>query len=260
MVQFNHFSLPIPPAIRVAAGSTQASAIFCRGVEKEFSNGDQLFKALKGIDLTVKPGDIQLLMGPSGSGKTTLLSILGGILTPSAGRVVLLGRDITGLSRRRLAQFRLENIGFIFQGFNLFPALTAQENVEATLNLKGKWGRPARIMARELLELVGLGDKIKNLPRDLSGGQKQRVAIARALAGKPPLILADEPTAALDSQRGRAIMELLRMRAKEEGTTVLMVTHDPRIMDIADQVVYLEDGMIAETATSGGAVPLHPDP
>jgi putative ABC transport system ATP-binding protein len=175
MVQFNQSSFHIPPAIRVAAGSTQAAAIFCRGVEKDFRNGDHLFKALKGIDLTVRPGDIQLLMGPSGSGKTTLLSILGGILTPSAGRVVLLGRDITGLSRRRLAQFRLENIGFIFQGFNLFPALTAQENVEATLNLKGKRGRPARIMARELLEQVGLGDKTKSLPRDKCNGWRSPV-------------------------------------------------------------------------------------
>lgn len=210
----------------------------------EFQAGEQTFKALKGVDLEVLSGDIELLMGPSGSGKTTLLSILGGILTPMAGEVYLLGEKITGLSRAKLANFRLENIGFIFQGFNLFPALTAAENVETALNLKGIRGKVAKQQSLKLLEQVGLADKAKNLPSDLSGGQKQRVAIARALAGNPRLILADEPTASLDSQKGRAVIELLRALAKEEGCTVLMVTHDPRIMDIADRVVYVEDGMI----------------
>ena len=225
-------------------------AIVAKGVEMAFPAGDQVFMALKGVDLNILSGDMELLMGPSGSGKTTLLSILGGILTPTAGRIELLGQEITGLSRRKLAKFRLQNIGFIFQGFNLFPALTALENVEAALNLKGIRGRVAQEEAFTLLEQVGLVDKVKNLPRDLSGGQKQRVAIARALAGKPPLILADEPTAALDSQRGHTIMELLRKLAKEEGCTVLMVSHDPRIIDIADHVVYVEDGVISQHAPS----------
>jgi putative ABC transport system ATP-binding protein len=142
-------------------------------------------------------------------------------------------------------------MGFIFQGFNLFPALTASENVEAALNLKGIKGREARQQAFKLLEQVGLADKHKSLPSDLSGGQKQRIAIARSLAGKPRLILADEPTAALDSQRGRAVIELLRSLAKEEGCTVVMVTHDSRIIDIADRVVYVEDGNISpEVPTS----------
>lgn len=211
----------------------------------EFLSGNQSFQALKGIDLEVASGDIELLMGPSGSGKTTLLSILGGILTPTAGQVYLLGEEITGLSRTKLARFRLENIGFIFQGFNLFPALTVAENVETTLNLKGIRGRTAKQHALKLLEQVGLADKARSLPHDLSGGQKQRVAIARALAGNPRIIFADEPTAALDSQKGRAIIELLRALAKEEGATVVMVTHDPRIMDVADRVVYVEDGMIS---------------
>lgn len=219
-----------------------------------YRNGDQTFKALKGINLEILSGEIQLLMGPSGSGKTTLLSILGGILTPTAGQVSLLGQDIVGLSRTKLAKFRLQHIGFIFQGFNLFPALTALENVEAALNLKGIYGRAAQKQALTLLDHVGLQDKIKNLPRDLSGGQKQRVAIARALAGKPCLILADEPTAALDSQRGHTIMELLRTLAKEEGCTVLMVSHDRRIIDIADRVVYVEDGVITN-GQSGGNQP-----
>ncbi|NCJ07992.1 ATP-binding cassette domain-containing protein [Synechococcales cyanobacterium C] len=233
----------------IAAPNVQY-AISAERVEMVFGSGDQAFKALKGIDLKILTGDIQLLMGPSGSGKTTLLSILGGILTPSGGSVSLLGQEITGLSRPKLAKFRLNHIGFIFQGFNLFPALTAAENVEAALNLKRVYGREARQEAWRLLEQVGLADKGDNLPQDLSGGQKQRVAIARSLAGKPRLLLADEPTAALDSQRGRIIIELLRKLAKEECCTVLMVTHDPRIIDLADRVVYVEDGMILPEAPS----------
>jgi putative ABC transport system ATP-binding protein len=182
---------------------------------------------------------------------------LGGILTPTAGRVFLLGQEITGLSRHKLAQYRLRNMGFIFQGFNLFPALSAAENIEAALNLKGIYGREARQQSLKLLEQVGLADKSQSLPADLSGGQKQRIAIARSLAGKPRLILADEPTAALDSQRGRAIIELLRSLAKEEGCTVVMVTHDPRIIDIADRVLYVEDGIVsAESPATASKV--HP--
>nr|WP_232731841.1 ABC transporter ATP-binding protein [Oscillatoria sp. PCC 10802] len=209
-----------------------------------FQSGQQWYQALKGINLEIQQGQIQLLMGPSGSGKTTLLSILAGMLTPSAGRVFLLGQEITKMSRAQLAQFRLKNIGFIFQGFNLFPALTAAENIELALEIKGIRGRKARQQAHTLLEQVGLADKAKLHPRDLSGGQKQRVAIARALAGNPQLIMADEPTAALDSHSGHAVIELLRRLAKEGGSTVLMVTHDPRIVDVADRVLYLEDGEI----------------
>lgn len=220
-------------------------AIVARDIEMVFQSGPQPFYALKKVNLEVRSGDIQLLMGPSGSGKTTLLSVIGGILTPTAGEVKLLGHEITGFSRSQLAQFRLANIGFIFQGFNLFPALTASENVETALKLKGIQGKSARAQAAYLLEQVGLAEKAHSLPQDLSGGQKQRVAIARALAGKPRIILADEPTAALDSHSGRNVIELLRNLAKEEGCTVLMVTHDPRIVDVADRLVYMEDGMIA---------------
>ncbi|WP_199292335.1 MULTISPECIES: ABC transporter ATP-binding protein [unclassified Coleofasciculus] len=219
-------------------------AIIGIGVEMVFQSGGSRFQALKRVNLEIFKGDIQLLMGPSGSGKTTLLSILAGILTPTAGSVHLLGEEITRMSRSQLAKFRLENIGFIFQGFNLFPALTAAENIEVALNLKGIRGRMARQQAQILLEQVGLADKAKNLPRDLSGGQKQRVAIARALAGNPQLIMADEPTAALDSHSGHAVIELLRQLAKEGGCTVLMVTHDSRIMDVADRVLHLEDGRL----------------
>jgi putative ABC transport system ATP-binding protein len=202
------------------------------------------FQALRGVNLDVQQGDIQLLMGPSGSGKTTLLSILAGILTPTKGSVFLFGEEITRFSKDKLAQFRLHNIGFIFQGFNLFPALSARENVELILSIKGIRGQAARHQAQMLLEQVGLGDKAHQKPGDLSGGQKQRVAIARALAGNPRLIMADEPTAALDSQSGHNVISLLRKLAKEEGCTVLMVTHDPRLVDVADRVAHLEDGIL----------------
>ncbi|CDM93024.1 MULTISPECIES: ABC transporter ATP-binding protein [Limnospira] len=222
----------------------KAIAIWACGIEMIYQSGRQSFKVLKGIDLQVRSGDIQLLMGPSGSGKTTLLSILAGLLTPTAGRVMLLDQNITVMSRQQLAQFRLRNIGFIFQGFNLFPALTAAENVEVALNIKGIRGRRARQEAQIRLDQVGLADKKHLRPRDLSGGQKQRVAIARALAGSPKLIMADEPTAALDSTSGHAVIDVLRKLAKEDGATVLMVTHDPRIIDVADRILHLEDGKI----------------
>jgi putative ABC transport system ATP-binding protein len=214
------------------------------GVKMAYQSGRQKVQVLENINFEVEQGDIQLLMGPSGSGKTTLLSIIAGLLTPTAGQVFLLGEEITKLSRTQLAEFRLHNIGFIFQGFNLFPALTALENVELALHLKGIRGRNAREEAKTRLEQVGLQDKINLLPQDLSGGQKQRVAVARALAGEPPLIMADEPTAALDSTSGRGVIDLLKTLAKQENTTVLMVTHDPRIMDVADSILTLEDGKI----------------
>ena len=230
------------PTPSISSIQAPRKAIVGIGVEMVFQPGGSRFQALKRVNLEILKGDIQLLMGPSGSGKTTLLSILAGILTPTAGSVHLLGEEITKMSRNQLARFRLANIGFIFQGFNLFPALTAAENVEVALHLKGIRGRMARQQAQILLEQVGLADKAKNLPRDLSGGQKQRVAIARALAGNPQLIMADEPTAALDSHSGHAVIELLRQLAKEGGCTVLVVTHDSRIMDVADRVLHLEDG------------------
>lgn len=254
--QLNFLTVPTAVPVDTAEFSGQSPLILERrqqkpeaiaacGVSMVFESGTERFPALSNIHLAVHQGDIQLLMGPSGSGKTTLLSILAGILTPTAGEIYLLGQEITGMRRQELAQFRLKNIGFIFQGFNLFPALTALENVELALKVKGA-GKPGRRRqkAMDLLAQVGLTEKANNLPRNLSGGQKQRVAIARALAGDPPLIMADEPTAALDSHSGHAIIELLCELAKQGDRTVLMVTHDPRIMDVADQVLYLEDGML----------------
>ena len=243
------YPAPIATAAPTALLPKTALAIAAKNVGMSFQSGADRYQALKHVDLELKRGEIQLLMGPSGSGKTTLLSILAGILTPNEGSVCLLGQEITGMSRSRLARFRLEHIGFIFQGFNLFPALTALENIEVALTVKGIRKKAATEQARSLLAQVGLTEKANRLPRDLSGGQKQRVAIARALGGNPQLIMADEPTAALDSQNGHAVIELLHRLAKEQNRTVLMVTHDSRIIDFADSVVRLEDGMLMRRAS-----------
>lgn len=224
-------------------------AIAANNIQMSFMAGTTETRVLKGIDLAVPAGQIRLMMGPSGSGKTTLLSILAGILTPTAGRVELLGQEITQLSRKKLTVFRRDHIGFIFQSFNLFPALTALENIELALQLKGKKGPNNKDYAFDLLKQVGLGDRVNNLPADLSGGQKQRVAIARALAGEPELIMADEPTAALDSSTGRDVIELMQYLAKNKGCTVLIITHDPRITDAADEITYLEDGLLAQESS-----------
>lgn len=220
------------------------TSICAEDITMFFQSGRQEIPILKGINWEANKGSIQLLMGPSGSGKTTFISILAGLLTPSQGNVYLLGQEITKLSRKKRTAFRRYHIGFIFQNFNLFPALTAAENVEIILNVKGIQGKKARYEAQLLLEQVGLELYANQKPRDLSGGQKQRVAVARALAGNPPLIMADEPTAALDSKSGYQVTELLRRLAKENSCTVLIVTHDPRIRDVADQITYLEDGLI----------------
>ncbi|MEO0458842.1 MAG: ABC transporter ATP-binding protein [Cyanobacteria bacterium P01_A01_bin.114] len=224
-------------------------AIAATNVEMVFQAGAETTRVLKGIDLTVEPREIRLLMGPSGSGKTTLLSILAGILTPTAGKVTVLDQEITGLGRKALTRFRRHHIGFIFQDFNLFPALTATENIQLAMQIKGIKGVAAQQEAYDLLKQVGLGDKADRLPKDLSGGQKQRVAIARSLAGNPKIIMADEPTAALDSKSGQAVVELLQHLAKEKGCTVLIITHDPRITDAADRITYLEDGLISNQSS-----------
>lgn len=242
---YNNFPNQIE-ALGIDLITTQNKAIVAQGVEMEFKSQKRCFQILKGIDLAIPKGNIQLLMGPSGSGKTTLLTILAGLMTPTRGKVSLLGEDITNMSRKKLAQFRQKNIGFIFQNFNLFPALTASENVEVALNIQGIGSKVAKRQAHLLLEQVGLENQAAQKPSDLSGGQKQRVAIARALAGSPQLIMADEPTAALDSKSGHSVITLLRSLAKEQGCTVLMVTHDPRIVDVADSVTYLEDGVLKE--------------
>ena len=221
-----------------------AKAIEVKNLSKTYGAGEPAVHALKGVALTVETGELMLLLGASGSGKTTLVSIIGCILSASSGSCKIHGFETVGLAQRRLPRVRLENIGFIFQGFNLFPALTAQENVEIALDLKGVRGSRAGRRAAELLERVGLGDKLRARPSDLSGGQKQRVAIARALAGEPRIILADEPTAALDSASGKICMDLLKELAHEQNRAVVVVTHDNRIFDYADRIVHIEDGRI----------------
>jgi putative ABC transport system ATP-binding protein len=201
-------------------------------------------RALDDVSLEVERGEVVLLMGPSGSGKTTLLSIMGCILKASSGSIKIQGREVSQLSERQIPRVRLKEIGFIFQGFNLFPTLTAGENVELALDLHGVRGSKARLKAGELLERVSLSDKYKAYPADLSGGQKQRVAIARALAGEPEIVLADEPTAALDSQSGRLVMKMLRELAHERGRAVVIVTHDNRVMEYGDRIVDIEDGKL----------------
>lgn len=224
------------------------SAIAVRKLTKKYEEGVAGTLALRGVDVDVHPGELLLLMGPSGSGKTTLLSIMGCILTATSGSVRIAGREVVGLSEKQLPSLRLEHIGFVFQGFNLFPTVTAGENVELMLDLKGISTEKARKRAHELLEQVGLAEKYGAFPADLSGGQKQRVAIARALAGDPGIILADEPTAALDSQTGRTVMEMMSELAHERGRAVVIVTHDSRVLSFADRIVKIEDGAIASSS------------
>jgi len=220
------------------------AAIDVRGISKTYAQGEAAMRALDNVDLDVHRGELMLLMGPSGSGKTTLLSIMGCILRPSGGTIRLLGRDVTGLGERELPRVRLDHIGFVFQGFNLFPALTAAGNVALALDLKGVPRREASGRAATLLDQVGLSAKRDAYPADLSGGQKQRVAIARAIAGDPPIVLADEPTAALDTHSGHAVMQLLARLARERDRAVVIVTHDSRMLGYADRIVNIEDGRI----------------
>ena len=225
-----------------------------REVVKTFREGREPVPVLRGVSLALEPGEIVAMEGPSGSGKTTLLSILGCILTPTTGEISIDGETVSaeGGGMRRLAGIRRRSIGFVFQQYNLFPALNARENVEYALNVKGHRGKVARRHADAALESVGLTDRAQFLPRDLSGGQKQRVAIARAVAGRPPVLLADEPTANLDTQMGRQILDLFRQLAKRDNEALLIVTHDPNVRRIADRVVRIRDGLLSAHDHSNG--------
>lgn len=228
--------------------------VSARGVTKVYEHGAQRVHAVRRANLSVKAGEIVAVMGPSGSGKTTLLTLLGAMMRPTAGEIFIEGESLTGLSQEALALVRRRKIGFVFQSFNLFPALTARENVEVGLRLRGIGGEKGRSAALDALKSVGLSDREGFLPEDLSGGQKQRVSIARALAGSPKLILADEPTGALDSQNGRGVIELLTRRARETGAAVVVVTHDPRLMDYMDRVLTMEDGVVEDKKEMAGGV------
>jgi putative ABC transport system ATP-binding protein len=220
-------------------------AVSVRGLTKTYAQGEAAVRALVGVDLDVWRGELMLIMGPSGSGKTTLLSVMGCILRPTSGTIDLLGRNVTGLSERELPRLRLEHIGFVFQGFNLFPTLTAAANVALALDLKRVPRRDGMRRALELLEQVGLSDKSAAYPADLSGGQKQRVAIARAIACDPSIVLADEPTAALDTHSGHAVMTLFAELAREHRRAIVIVTHDSRMLGYANRIVGMEDGRLA---------------
>ena len=221
------------------------SVLSARDVKKSFREGKESVDVLSGVDLAVERGEIVSLEGPSGSGKTTFLSILGCILTPTSGHIEVDGRMVDSASEDELAEVRKKSIGFVFQQFNLFAALSARENVEYALNIKGVRGRDARAQAAEMLSLVGLEERMDFRPRDLSGGQKQRIAIARALVARPAVLLADEPTANLDSHVGAQILDLFQDVAHKQGCGVLIVTHDARVRRICDRALEIRDGRIA---------------
>jgi putative ABC transport system ATP-binding protein len=214
-------------------------------VTKSFRDGRETVEVLKGMSLTLEAGEVVILEGPSGSGKTTFLSILGCMLAPTSGRIVINGVEVDSPAPKAAAAIRRREIGFVFQQFNLFPALTALENVQLALNIKGIRDRRARPRAEQLIEAVGLADRKRVLPRDLSGGQKQRVAIARALAGDPAVLLVDEPTSNLDSEVGRRILRLFRELAKDRNKGLLIVTHDTAAHAIADRVIEIRDGRLS---------------
>ena len=234
-----------------AAATTVDPAIAMRGIEHYFGTSALRRQILFGVDLDVARGEILLLTGPSGSGKSTLLTLIGGLRAVQVGQLYVFGRDLHGANVKRLTQVRRHS-GYIFQAHNLHRSLTAVQNVALALEFQTELSIPERHdRARQMLDRVELGDRATSYPDGLSGGQKQRVAIARALVAKPQLILADEPTAALDRATGRSVVDLLQHLAKAEGATIVMVTHDNRILDIADRVVRMEDGRLSGVDAAG---------
>lgn len=226
-------------------------AIQAIGVTKSYGEGENLTQVLKGIDLTIGRGEMIAIMGPSGSGKSTLLGCLSGLDTVTTGRVIINGTDITRLGENALASVRNQNIGFVFQTFNLIGTLTAQENVELPILLNGKARVDPSKRARELLELVGLGHRRKHRPSQMSGGEQQRVAIARALANDPDVIFGDEPTGNLDSKNGEAVMRLLTDLKQQTGKTLILVTHDSQIAARCDRTVTIHDGILTSEGVVG---------
>ncbi len=221
---------------------TSGVAVRVRGLTKHFGSGDQRVQALAGVDLDIFAGQMSLIVGPSGCGKTTLLSVIAGILDADAGEVSIFGSDITRMSDRQKTSFRARNIGFVFQQYNLLPALTAAENAAIPLVIAGWSKAPAVRKASEVLASIGMGKKIKSLPSQLSGGQMQRVAIARALTHDPKLLVCDEPTAALDHETGLTVMELLKESAVKPDRAVAIVTHDNRVFQFGDRIAHMDDG------------------
>lgn len=226
--------------------SNDELVVACRDVSKSYGSGEAKVVALRGIDLQVRRGELLMIVGPSGCGKTTLVSVITTILNHDAGRCQVLGHDLEDMLEPERAKFRGQSIGFVFQMFNLLPALTAAENVAVPLLIEGvSWGQ-ASFRAAEMLEAVGLGGRASDLPAKLSGGQQQRVAIARALVHDPPLLVCDEPTSNLDHETGQAVMQTLRGLTERSGRTVIVVTHDPRIFEFADRIARMDDGRITD--------------
>ena len=231
-------------------GGDGGPLLVARGITKVFGSGAGEVEVLKGIDLDLRPGQLTLLMGPSGSGKTTLLSILGCILSQTSGELEIAGIATNGLSPDKLAKVRSQHVGFVFQSYNLFPTLTALENVMMALDVHGEPTVDPEGVAARSLDAVGLSHRAEAFPSKMSGGEKQRVAMARALAGSPSVMLADEPTAALDASNGQAVMKLLAEVSKDKSRAVLAVTHDHRILKFADRIIKIEDGYIASDEDS----------
>jgi len=221
--------------------------IQCRAVSKSYRKGKTVVTPLKELDLSVSKGEFLALMGPSGSGKTTLLNLLSGIDSPTQGSLIISDVELAGLSRKKLTQWRAKNVGYIFQLYHLVPVLTAFENVELPLLLSPISKAERRSRVSQVLELVGLGDRMHHTPAELSGGQEQRVAIARALVADPPLLVADEPTGDLDRDSAQRILALLKELSSTYSKTIVMVTHDPRAAEAADRTLHLEKGQLLET-------------
>ena len=238
-----------PPRDVADATAPHDAAVRVRGVTKSFGTGGSLTRALRGVDLDVPYGELLMLVGPSGCGKTTLVSIVAGTLEPSAGEVIVLGQDLVAMRNGPKVRFRRDNVGFVFQSYNLLPALTAVENAAVPLLIAG-WRRARAVeAAAAVLDRLGLGDRLTRLPAELSGGQQQRVAIARALVHDPRLLICDEPTSALDAENGRITMELIAGIAVQPDRAVIVVTHDSRVYSFADRIAAMEDGRIVSVET-----------
>ncbi|MGK7957330.1 MAG: DevA family ABC transporter ATP-binding protein [Crocosphaera sp.] len=223
-----------------------SSVIDIKQLNHSFGEGDLKKQILFEISLTLKAGEVVILKGPSGSGKTTLLTLMGGLRSPQSGSLKVLGQELVGAKKHQLVQLR-RNIGYIFQSHNLLDCLTAKQNVAMSLELHPQYSKQdIQQKTEEILQAVGLGERINYYPQNLSGGQKQRVAIARALVSRPKMVLADEPTASLDSKSGHDVVNIMQTLAKEQGCTILIVTHDNRILDVADRIIELEDGHLKQ--------------
>ena len=215
-------------------------------IHKTLGTGAGKVEALRGVDLSLKSGELVLLMGPSGSGKTTLLLVLGCMLAPSSGSVSICGKPTMDIDKEGLAKLRRDHVGFVFQSYHLFPTLTAVQNVQLALDIRGERGHRAVKRSHEALAMVGLQQKIHALPQQLSGGEQQRVAIARAIVANPSAVLADEPTGALDGENGQVILKILASIAHERSRAVLVVTHDPRVVPLAERIIHIEDGQLVD--------------